>query len=129
MPKRTHQNMQSPSVRSALLAERASVLSAGRGELDVLNSSGVVSLEDQAPVLHDQFLALHRHGLDRRKLKLIDSALDRLDRGVFGLCEECGGPVSPKRLQVIPWAAYCIACQERFDTEAAPLEPELELIA
>jgi len=129
MQKPTIAKIQSTAVRSALMTERTALLVGGRSELDVLNSTGIVALEDQAPVVHDQFVALRRHHLDRRKLKLIDAAIARLDRGEFGLCEECGDTISPKRLQVIPWAAYCIACQDQFDVEEIQLEPELQLTA
>lgn len=129
MRKRTHPNIQSTAVRSALLAERTALLLGGRDELDVLNTTGTVALEDQAPVLHDQFVALRRHHLDLRKLKLIDAAIARLDRGEFGVCEECGQAISPKRLQVVPWAAYCIACQDQFDVEEIQTESELQLTA
>ncbi len=129
MQKRTNPKIQSSAVRSALQTERTALLVGGRSELDVLNSTGIVALEDQAPVLHDQFVALRRHHLDRRKLKLIDAAIARLARGEFGLCEECGDTISPKRLQVIPWAAYCIACQDQFDVEEIQMEPELQLTA
>lgn len=129
MQKRTNPRIQPAAVRSALLSERTALLVGGRGELDVLNSTGIVALEDQAPVLHDQFVALRRHHLDSRKLKLVDAAIARFDRGEFGVCEECGDTISPKRLQVIPWAAYCIACQGQFDVEEIQLEPELQFTA
>lgn len=129
MQKRTDPKLHPTEVRAALLTERTALLIGGRGELDMLNSTGIVALEDQAPVLHDQFVALRRHHLDRRKLRLIDAAIARLDRGEFGACEECGDTISPKRLQVIPWAAYCIACQDQFDVEEIQLEPDLQLTA
>jgi len=129
MQKHTNPKSQSTAVRSALLTERTALLMGGRSELDVLNSTGIVALEDQAPVLHDQFVALRRHHLGHRKFKLIDAALARLDRGEFGICDECGRTISPKRLQVIPWAAYCIACQDQFDAEETQMEPELQLTA
>jgi DnaK suppressor protein len=64
--------------------------------------------------MHDQFVALRRHRMGRRKLKLIDAALERLDRGEFGICEECGEAIPLKRLEAIPWAACCVPCQERL---------------
>jgi len=64
--------------------------------------------------MHDQFVALRQHRMERRKLKLIDTALERLDRGEFGICEGCGDAIPPKRLEAIPWAAYCVPCQERL---------------
>ena len=71
--------------------------------------------EDQAPLLHDQFVAITRHSGDHQRLAYINSALQRLDRGEFGICDECEEEIPLKRLQAIPWAAYCVSCQERIE--------------
>ena len=50
-------------------------------------------------------------------LKNIEHALERLDDGTYGTCEECGTEIVEKRLQVMPFARYCVDCQkekERF---------------
>ncbi len=54
----------------------------------------------------------------------VKAALKRIEEGTFGTCSVCGGPLSHKRLQVLPWAPCCIVCQERQefhsdDAEAA----------
>lgn len=41
----------------------------------------------------------------------IDEALARLDEGHYGICERCGQPIGPERLEAVPYAAYCITCQ------------------
>ena len=43
----------------------------------------------------------------------IDEALERIDSGTFGICEICEKPISEKRLQALPYARYCNACQEK----------------
>jgi DnaK suppressor protein len=63
-------------------------------------------------MLHDQFVTLHQQGLAYHTLKLIDAALDRMAAGEFGACLACGEPISNRRLNAIPWAEYCIRCQE-----------------
>jgi DnaK suppressor protein len=45
-------------------------------------------------------------------LKDIDEALERLDQGTYGICEECGEEIGEKRLQAIPFALYCLECQQ-----------------
>ena len=47
----------------------------------------------------------------RVQAREIDRALDRIRAGVYGACEHCGEPISPRRLEVIPWARKCFACQ------------------
>ena len=39
-------------------------------------------------------------------------ARQALQEGNFGECADCGGEIESKRLEAIPWARYCIACQE-----------------
>ena len=75
---------------------------------------GGVAVEDQAPLIHDQCVALRQRRMDLHKLKLIDAALERLARGEFGICEECGESIPAKRLTVVPWATYCVHCQDRL---------------
>ena len=48
-------------------------------------------------------------------VRLIRQALTKIDRGSFGLCEKCGQPINPQRLHVIPYAQYCILCQDRVN--------------
>ena len=43
----------------------------------------------------------------------IQDALDRLDRGTYGLCESCGEPIPFERLEAIPHARLCVACPGR----------------
>ncbi len=49
---------------------------------------------------------------ESRQLALIDEAILRVDEKEYGDCQNCGNPVNPKRLSAIPWARYCLACQE-----------------
>jgi DnaK suppressor protein len=44
------------------------------------------------------------------ELAHIDHALERLDAGMFAICEDCGGEVEAKRLAVVPYATRCGAC-------------------
>jgi len=50
---------------------------------------------------------------DNEKLALdaIESALRRIEKGTFGLCESCRQKITEKRLNAIPWVRYCITCQ------------------
>lgn len=47
-----------------------------------------------------------------KTLKNIDQALERLDEGTYGICEECGQEIGKKRLEVIPFALCCVQCQQ-----------------
>lgn len=53
---------------------------------------------------------------EKQTLEMVESALRRIDKGVFGRCEYCQRPVGRLRLDVMPWARYCIQCQARQET-------------
>jgi|SRR5579863_3931669 len=46
-------------------------------------------------------------------IKEIRDALKRIEEGSYGFCVQCGQPIPEKRLEAIPWAAYCIKDEER----------------
>jgi RNA polymerase-binding transcription factor DksA len=47
---------------------------------------------------------------------LVEEALERIDRREFGLCVQCERPIASKRIEVQPWARYCLRCQELADS-------------
>lgn len=49
------------------------------------------------------------------RYRAIQSALRRIEEGEYGICMECDEPISPKRLEAIPWAVYCVKCQEQLE--------------
>jgi DnaK suppressor protein len=46
----------------------------------------------------------------------VENALARLEEGDFGACDECEEKMSKKRLDAIPWARYCVSCQELVES-------------
>lgn len=40
------------------------------------------------------------------------SPTGKIDDGSYGKCSNCGGAITPKRLEAIPWTTYCVTCQE-----------------
>jgi DnaK suppressor protein len=54
---------------------------------------------------------------EKQKLKQIDDALDRIEEGSYGLCEECGIKIPRARLKVVPFAKYCVECKEVIERE------------
>jgi len=54
---------------------------------------------------------------EKRKLLQIDDALDKIDENTYGLCEECGTKIPRARLKVLPFAKYCVECQEKNERE------------
>jgi len=49
----------------------------------------------------------------QRLLGQVNDALAKLDKGTYGLCDDCGGTVDRARLKALPYAALCIQCQQQ----------------
>ena len=71
-----------------------------------------VSEEDQAQHSLAEAVSLRLNGYEYLQLRQIQEALDRLQLGEFGMCLSCDQPIAPKRLRAVPWAKYCVKCQE-----------------
>ena len=61
----------------------------------------------------DQELILSLLGSEKDALDQIDGALEQIEDGSYGRCEECGEPIPKPRLEAIPYAAVCIQCASR----------------
>ncbi|MDX8401633.1 MAG: RNA polymerase-binding protein DksA [Mariprofundaceae bacterium] len=78
---------------------------------------------DQATVETDLNFDLRIRDRERKLIKKINQALERIKEGEFGICEHCGGDISVKRLQARPVTTLCIECktlqeqQERTHSE------------
>ena len=53
---------------------------------------------------------------DADEIAAIDAALERLDKGAYGRCVECGTTIAPARLAQAPEAARCVICQQRRES-------------
>jgi DnaK suppressor protein len=52
---------------------------------------------------------------ESKQLVLIDEALLRIEDEEYGVCQNCEKEINPKRLAAIPWARYCLDCQELLE--------------
>ena len=68
---------------------------------------------DWAEKSHEEWLFLQKNNAYMALLREIKGALERIADGTYGTCMDCGMPVSAKRLEALPWALYCVTCQER----------------
>ena len=107
--------------RRLLLEKREQVLSGLGVKFDTLAKMGRIAEEDQAQITHDESVSLQLNSLDYLQLRLVNEALDRVQSGDYGVCLACEQPIPPKRLQAVPWARYCVTCQE-----VAGAQPETE---
>jgi len=98
------------------------VLTARVAELErVTRHRDGITVERSADEVEETQLAAQRllavSNLDREFKQLRDAraALHRIEEGSFGTCRECDEDIHPKRLAAVPWATFCIRCQEAKD--------------
>jgi len=82
--------------------------------LDVPSDEGDLSQQS-----HEEWIFLNRNTLDMKLLREVQAALRRVQQGTYGVCAACGEPISAKRLEAVPWAKFCVQCQERIGAETA----------
>ncbi len=75
-------------------------------------NDGAEDLVDRANDAYNREFILSLSGSERDVLLEIDEALVRLEDGGFGTCTHCEKKIAGRRLQAVPWARYCIECQE-----------------
>lgn len=103
------------SYHDLLVERRASLLGVvGRNE-DYGREADTEATQDPADKASNSYtkeLLFSQSTNDRHILTEIEAALERLEDEEYGNCTNCGEPISPKRLEAIPWARYCIKCQD-----------------
>jgi len=79
-------------------------------------------LEDLPVQSHEEWIFLNRNNIDVMLLREIEAALERMDNDEYGTCAECDEPISMKRLHAVPWAHYCVPCQEELSEDSEPFQ-------
>ena len=104
--------------KKILLKEREDII----GEVKQISESskemgqdGIQDIGDEAANIYNKQILLSLSENERVRLQEVDEALDRIANGTYGTCEECGGPISLKRLEVRPVAKYCVPCLMRLE--------------
>src|SRR5262245_47513634 len=77
----------------------------------------IKDLGDQANAAYTREFFFELGNGDRRLLRDVVAALQKIDDGSFGNCERCGEPIADKRLEALPFARYCIDCQRLVEQE------------
>ena len=101
--------------QEALLKKRRELL-AGEGLKPIgsmMGNSRQGDMADQADGINEVHIALKLRSTDAKIMQAIEEALERIDRGTYGACRDCGEPISAARLRAIPWTRVCISCKEK----------------
>lgn len=79
---------------------------------------------DEVVLANERELIVERLNREANLIRQVADALERITTGEYGICLECEGPISAKRLTALPWAALCLPCQESADRETGePVMP------
>lgn len=103
--------------RQKLLRWRADLLKEADGTLASLSEGGIheADITDRASVETDRAFELRTRDRARKLIAKINMALDRIEDGSYGFCEETGEPIGLKRLEARPIATLSIDAQERHE--------------
>lgn len=85
----------------------------GKGPED----DSIKDLGDQASTAYNREFLFELGNGDRRLLREVASALQKIEEGAFGTCERCSEAIAEKRLEALPFARYCIDCQRVIEEE------------
>ncbi|MGW1195366.1 TraR/DksA family transcriptional regulator [Streptomyces sp. NPDC002536] len=103
-------------LQSEVLRLRGEIAAAGEAITGLMRDSGDGAGDDQADtgtknIAREHELALAANA--REMLQQTEHALERLDAGTYGLCENCGNPIGKARMQAFPRATLCVDCKQR----------------
>lgn len=99
-------------IKKSLLAERETLLKKLKDNDLSIDDSETPDPVDLAVKNYSKNVMLAVSENESRQLMLIDEALLRIEDEEYGTCLNCEKDINPKRLAAIPWARYCLSCQE-----------------
>jgi DnaK suppressor protein len=81
------------------------------------DNAAVTDAADESQVNEHREITWATRSLLVERANKLAEALERLRRGVYGLCEECRRPIASARLRVMPEVTTCVRCQDRIEKE------------
>jgi DnaK suppressor protein len=102
-------------IKERLLTERELLIQKLKGNDLSIDDSETPDPVDLAVRNYSKNVQLAVSENESRQLTLIDEALRRIDDDEYGLCQNCEKEINQKRLAAIPWARYCLDCQELLE--------------
>jgi len=103
-----------------LLLSKRQELSAGKSLADSIPTAGELRGDPVDMAASETYAAtqVRLHQTDGKLLRAIEDALTRIRNEKFGICEECGEPISNARLEAVPWTRWCRDCKARQDSKS-----------
>lgn len=102
-------------IKQALLSKKASLSKNINTELDEMRTASeghhLADMDDLGGDANDEETNYKILEIESAELDQIDYALERIEAGNYGVCEECEKPINAERLRALPFASLCIACK------------------
>lgn len=102
-------------IKQALLAKKANLTRNINSELDEMHTASeghhLADMDDLGGDANDEETNYKILEIESAELDQIDYALERIENGTYGVCEECEKPINPERLRALPFASLCISCK------------------
>ena len=111
-----HDDADLAALRDSLAVKRREMISLYEHDVHAGQQSTDDNADDFADRANNSYnreLMFSLSANERRMLIRIDEAVQRLEDGSYGTCTHCQEPIGLPRLKALPWARYCIGCQER----------------
>lgn len=113
------------ALREDLQRRRRQILQTTRradAEIDAMRSADRdPEFEEGAQLEHEQYTLARLSEAQRREVSQIDAAIARIDDGQYGICDECGQEIDPRRLKALPYATLCAEDAAKAEQAANPL--------
>ena len=104
--------------RNALIARQGD-LSRSLVKREAIEVRASADTFDQIQLAAERDFAVTNLDRAARSLREVHEALRRMDDGSYGVCLRCEESIPPRRMEAVPWAAYCVPCQEAVDQDTA----------
>ncbi len=104
--------LKTEKIKDKLILERELLLAKLNGNDLSVDSSETPDPVDLAVRNYSKNVMLAVSENDSRQVIMINEALTRISDDEYGTCQNCEKDINPKRLDAVPWARYCLNCQE-----------------
>jgi DnaK suppressor protein len=107
----------------AVLTARVAELERFTSNRDGITVERIADQLEEIQAASQRALAVCKLDREFNQLREARAALARIQEGSFGTCQECEEDIHPKRLAAVPWATFCIQCQEAADGNLVEMRP------
>lgn len=106
------------NIRRDLVEQKAKLVAEAEATLnDLPDDETYPDLGDQASAESDKNFMLRLRSRESKLIKKIDETIELIDKGEYGICEDCGEEIDARRLEARPVTTFCIECKTRQEED------------